>query len=99
MASDKHENLIWHTGSSDEAYAAFQRHFRRDNRILQVLLVLYGFAAYGGIKIAGHTDWFWLFLGGLALLFSVFYFVDNSNRNWAMHVIDFAEQRKERDAT
>ena len=91
-----HKNLFGY-GDKTEVYAAFQRDFNRDTwRQSFWHLVLVG-AGIGAAVLADHKDWLWLFLGIYAAERAIARFVDNSNRNWAMHVIDWIESGRSDD--
>jgi hypothetical protein len=99
MSRERHINLFAHASSPEEVYAALQRDFRRDSRLLLVCLALFGFAAYGTVHWSGHPEWGWLLSAGFSLFAALALFLDNSNRNWAMHVIDWVEHRHRNGAT
>ena len=91
MASLGHKNLFGY-GDRKDVYEALQRDFNRDTWIQQFWHLAFLAAALGGAFVAGHTDWLWLFGGLYAIERAIARFIDNSNRNWAMHVIDWLEQ-------
>jgi len=87
MGKLEHVNLFHH-GDKKEVYAAFQRDLDRDTWVqLSWRLVLLG-CAVGAAVVSGHADWLWLF----AIERSISKYVDNSNRNWLMHAIDWQER-------
>lgn len=90
MAKLQHKNLL-HFGNSSEVYASLQEDYNRDT-LLQSLwqMVLFG-CAVGAAVFSNHADWLWLFGGLYAIERAIARFVDNSNRNWAMHMIDWIE--------
>ena len=78
-------------GNTIEVYEALQRDFDKDSRrqlFWQWVLVL---CAVGAALISQHFDWLWIFGGLLAVERSIAAFIDNSNRNWFMHMIDKSE--------
>lgn len=92
MAKLEHKNLF-HSGSSTEVYAALQNHYNRDTWIHSLWqMVLFG-CAIGAAVFSSHTDWLWIFGGLYAVERAITRYVDNSNRNWAMHVIDWMEAK------
>jgi len=94
MSKLGHNNLFRHAAGRAEVYQTFQRDFNRDTWIQLfwhgVLLVM----ALGAAYVSDHTDWLWLFGGIYAAERAISRFVDNSNRNWAMHVIDWLENNR-----
>ncbi len=94
-----HTNMF-HAGlNSTEVYSAFNEHYERDTKDIRRNDAL---AVCGIILIFVDSLPTWLtflnpnsfHLGGALLLFyafrnSLFSFIDNSNRNWAMHLIDW----------
>ncbi|MBI5041683.1 MAG: hypothetical protein HZB57_10950 [Gammaproteobacteria bacterium] len=93
MAKLIHKNLF-HYGDSSEVYAALQEHYNRDTWIHSLWqIVLFG-CAIGAVVFSGHTDWLWICAGLYATERAITRFVDNSNRNWAMHVIDWVEAKR-----
>jgi len=90
MSKLKHVNLFQH-GDKKGVYAAFQRDLDRDTWIqLWWHLVLVACAA-GAAVVSGREDWLWLFGGLYAIERGISCYVDNSNRNWLMHAIDWQE--------
>jgi hypothetical protein len=88
-----HVNLF-HYGERQEVYAAFQRDFNRDTWVqLWWHLVLVA-CALGAAVVSNHEDWLWIFGGLYAVERAISRFVDNSNRNWLMHAIDWQESSK-----
>jgi hypothetical protein len=90
MAKLEHRNL--HPfGDKAEVYAALQRDYNRDT--WRQLFWRYGLlvSALGGAFESGHKDWLWLFAGLFCVERCIARYIDNSNRNWAMHVIDWLE--------
>jgi hypothetical protein len=90
MAKLEHKNLFAF-GDKTEVYAALQRDYNRDTYIHQLWhFVLLG-AAVGAGLFSNHWDWLWLFVALYAVERALSRYIDNSNRNWAMHVIDWIE--------
>jgi len=54
--------------------------------------------AIGAAIFSNHADWLWLFGGVYAVERATTRFIDNSNRNWAMHVIDWVEHSRDSGA-
>lgn len=93
MTSDMHDNLFQY-GDKADVYAALQRDCDRDAwRHLGWHAIFLG-AAVGASQFADHPDWLWLFLGMFALKCALARFIDNSNRNWTMHLIDWLENER-----
>lgn len=94
MKKKQHINLFLH-GDKEEVYAALQRDTDRDTwRQLGWHVVFVGMAL-GAANLSHHEDWLWLFGGMYALERALGRFIDNSNRNWAMHLIDWIEKGEE----
>lgn len=97
MAKLEHKNLFQNVDVS-EVYASLQRDYDRDTRIHALWQVALLGCAVGAALLSNHVDWFWIFGGLYAAERTITRFVDNSNRNWAMHLIDWIEaQRVRRD--
>lgn len=96
MAKLEHKNLFHH-GSASEVYAALQRDFDRDTWIQAFWRLVLGACAAGAALLSNHIDWLWIFGGLMATERAIAAFIDNSNRNWAMHVIDWMEAHRNRN--
>lgn len=81
----EHVNLFA-LGDFNEIYASLQRDFKRDQWIMLILALASGVFLTVGWTIAGV-------LAGIA---ACLIFLDNSNRNWAMHTIDYMESSRQR---
>ena len=53
--------------------------------------------AVGAAIPSNHIDWLWIFGGLFSTQRAITTFMDNSNRNWAMHVIDWMETHRSKD--
>lgn len=98
MAKLQHVNLHEH-GDLKDVYAALQRDFDRDTWRHLFWHVVLAASAGGAVWIANQPDWLWLFAGLYAVERAVARAVDNSNRNWAMHLIDWQEARERQKAS
>jgi hypothetical protein len=89
----KHVNMFNHAAEKREVYEALQSHYERDSHVISYMdlaIVAFVIAAL----YFGWRDW-WAWLIGIGLVGSrMCFFIDNSNRNWAMHVIDWIEATK-----
>src|SRR5688572_4853574 len=94
MAKLEHKNLHAY-GDKADVYAALQRDFDRDTWVQLSWHIVLGGAALGAVFIAGQKDWLWLFAGIYAAERALARYMDNSNRNWAMHVIDWIESTRD----
>lgn len=94
MSKLGHNNLFRHAVDRSEVYEAFQRDFNRDTWIQSFWHVVLVAMALGAAYISSHPDWLWLFGGIYAAERAVSRFADNSNRNWAMHAIDWLENSR-----
>lgn len=94
MAKKSHSNLFRQVvDGKAEVYQAFQNDFDRDTWHQLAWHVVFWICAIVGTRVTGHTEWIWIFGALYAVERSLSKFVDNSNRNWAMHVIDWMEHR------
>ena len=85
-----HKNLFGY-GDRREIYTSMQRDFNRDTWIQSFWHIVLAVMAAGAAVVSGHPDWLWVFGAIFAAERAASRFVDNSNRNWAMHVIDWLE--------
>jgi hypothetical protein len=90
MKKLQHVNLLAEANKAD-VYAAFQRDFNRDTWRQMVWRFVMLACAIGAVLVSKHTDWLWIFGAIYAAEQSLAWFVDNSNRNWLMHAIDWYE--------
>lgn len=98
MSKLGHHNLFRDAADRTEVYETFQRDLNRDTWIQSFWhLVLVGMAL-GAAYVSNRPDWLWLFGGIYAAERAASRFVDNSNRNWAMHMIDWLENNRSDDA-
>ena len=93
MAKLRHNNLAAY-GDRNDVYEILQNDFNRDTYIQAFWHVIFFGAAFGAVVMAKHSDWAWLFLGIYAAERAIAKFIDNSNRNWTMHVIDWMERNR-----
>lgn len=92
MAKKAHQNLFdYVVGGKNEVYQALQNDFDKDTWRQAGWHALFWICAVGGTTSTGHSEWLWIFGALYAVERSVSRFIDNSNRNWAMHVIDWME--------
>lgn len=97
MAESHHINLH-HDGDKEDVYKALQRDYSNDAKRLATWDWVIVLCAAGAALVSHHYDWLWLFAAIYALNAKIVVFIDNSNRNWAMHLIDWMTQNdKERD--
>lgn len=95
MAKKAHQNLFNHVADGKgEVYQAFQSDFDRDTWHQAAWHVVFWICAVVGTKMTGNSEWLWIFGALYAIERSLSKFIDNSNRNWAMHVIDWMEHRE-----
>ena len=74
------------SGDLHEVYGSLQRDFNRDQWVIYISA-----ASCVALLLGG-----WTVAGAIAALVAIFFHVDNSNRNWAMHVIDYLEWSRRR---
>ncbi len=86
-----HNNLFADLPDANAVYRAMQDHMKRD----RYLTVIFGSAAlfsfFQALQSGMAEGWPWL-IGGVAAAFcSLIYFIDNSNRNFYLHTVDWIE--------
>lgn len=93
MRKLQHVNLL-ERHSKEEVYAALQGHYDRDT----YYVLWWKYAALAGVCVFIWRTQNWevipLVAAAYCLAKAVMKYVDNSNRNWAMHVIDWAESQE-----
>ena len=89
----KHFNFP-NTYGKEETYKIYQEHYNRDTKIHLWWEIVFIIFAAGGIYTTGNNDLYWLFGGAYALERKLSRFIDNSNRNNMMHLIDWMESRE-----
>lgn len=94
MKKLEHDNLFKYSDDRRDVYKAFQRDFNRDTWIQSFWHVVLLAMAAGATYFSNHPDWLWLFGGIYAAERASSRFAENSNRNWAMHVIDWLERNR-----
>ena len=88
-----HYNFLRSYGK-DETYEIFQSNYNRDTKIHLWWEIVFIIFALGGIVFTGNYEWIWLFGGMYALERKLSRFIDHSNRNNIMHLIDWMEEGK-----
>ena len=80
MSKLEHVNLFhYHGDKKEDTWVHLWWHL--------VLIV----CALGAAIVSAHADWLWLFGGLYAIERSISKYIDNSNRNWLMHTLDWQE--------
>jgi len=90
MKKLKHINLFKY-GGKKEVYQTLQDHYDRDTWIHMWWHYVLLACALGAAFISDHMDWLWIFGGLYAVERAIARYIDNSNRNWFMHSIDWKE--------
>lgn len=95
----EHKNLFEYVSSSKDVYQVMQSHMKRDGRFVSFSIigatVCFGMA----LKLGATDGWPWL-VGGVAVaFFGLTYFIDNSNRNFYLHMIDWTESTRREAAS
>jgi hypothetical protein len=90
-----HRNLFHHAPDRADVYQGLQRDFDWDTYIHAFWHLVFVGMATGAVIFANRPDWLWLFGGIYAAERALSRFMDNSNRNWAMHVIDWMEYNRQ----
>ena len=89
-----HTNLFAYAGDRHEVYEALQRDYKRDHRQTQIMDVILVVAV---LYLARHLqgwDVFAVVAATFVLLSRLNTFIDNSNRNFFMHTIDWLDARE-----
>jgi hypothetical protein len=99
MAKKVHQNLFNHVvDGKKEVYEALQRDYDKDTWRQLGWHAVFWICAVVGTRLTGHSDWLWIFGSIYAVERSLARYIDNSNRNWAMHVIDWMEHSNSEQA-
>jgi hypothetical protein len=98
MAKLEHKNLFAY-GEKMDVYAALQRDYGRDTWVHFFWRLVFIGSAIGAAFASGRFEWLWLFAGLYAVERSIACYIDNSNRNWAMHIIDWIENSRSDSAS
>jgi hypothetical protein len=98
MAEKAHVNLFHYAVDKADVYEALQKNYDRDTWRQAGWDALFWLCAIAGSASAGHSDWLWIFGAIYAFERSIVRYIDNSNRNWTMHVIDWIENNKANSA-
>lgn len=96
MAKLTHKNLHA-SGDKTAVYQSLQKDYDRDTWVQGFWHIVFWACAIGASMTDGHRDWLWLFGGMYAIERAITKYIDNSNRNWTMHVFDWMETRSEGD--
>lgn len=88
MSAKGHINLFGY-GNREGVYAALQRDYHRDGWTEAWWALLFWGCALGAIYVSHHADWGWIFGAIFAVQRMLRVFIDNSNRNFLMHAIDW----------
>ena len=84
-----HQNLFSNAENRQEVYQSLQRDFARDEKVSHSALTV-AIALLAIALIQGPSDgWIWLIMGCGAMFVTLTFFIDNTNRNWTMHLIDW----------
>jgi len=89
----QHTNLFGYVDGEGEFYAALQRDFKRDDRIIQIAALAIGIAIFYLFRHLSGLDYLAAIVGGGAAIALVLYQIDQSNRNFLMHMIDWQNAR------
>ena len=94
----KHQNLFEHFESKREVYDLLQKDLARDEKRVSVSI------AIGSIVLAlwlggalESNGWIWLV--AVSFFYGLTMQIDNSNRNFALHVIDWYEADRRRTSS
>lgn len=91
----QHNNLFAHTDDRSEAYAALRRDFKRDHRTISIADVVTIIAVLYLCRNMSGLDYVAMVVLAGAVLTRLNSFIDNSNRNWFMHMLDWDNQREQ----
>jgi hypothetical protein len=87
-----HQNLSAH-GDRRDVYAALQRDYKRDTRQIQIMDVAGFIMVVFLVRHLSGWDYIASVLFFVIVLARLNTFIDNSNRNFMMHTIDWLEAR------
>lgn len=85
-----HMNLYHHAERKD-VYATMQKDFNQDTWLQSWWHAVFVGCTFGATVVSDHLDWLWIFGGLYALERAIVRFIDNSNRNWFLHAVDWQE--------
>lgn len=89
-----HNNLFEYASDSKEVYQVMQSHMKRDGRFVSLGIIGATICFGMALKLGATDGWPWL-IGGLAVaLIGLTYFIDSSNRNFYLHMIDWIESTR-----
>ena len=88
-----HQNLFGSVENEREVYQLMQAHTKRDARICMVLTIVAGLSFIHAVDVGANQGWGALIFGLASAFFALIYFIDNSNRNFHLHTIDWIEAR------
>ena len=92
----KHVNLFDNCATRNEVYAVLQEHFERDDRrsgwLMKIAAVSLAAAFVGDAGSVWRNVGFCI--SAIAAFNSFVYWIDNSNRNWTMHLMDWIDHTK-----
>ncbi|MCL6682481.1 hypothetical protein [Sphingomonas alba] len=87
-----HKNLFAYADRQG-VYEALQRDYKRDHRQIQVMdLVVFAAVAFLARHLSGW-DYAAVVIGTVVLMTRLNTFIDNSNRNFFMHMIDWLDAK------
>lgn len=90
----KHTNLFTQLADKRAVYELMQRDYARDEaRSFRAQWVLTIAIVVVGIVDVPAVRWFAGLVAVHAFYYALIMFIDNSNRNWTMHVFDWLEER------
>jgi hypothetical protein len=93
----QHVNLFGYAENTREVYKVMQSHMKRDSRIFSILCIIAGLGFLHAADVGASQGWGALIFGLVSALFALIYFIDNSNRNFHLHTIDWIEARLSND--
>jgi hypothetical protein len=86
-----HTNLFSYVSTSDEVYRTMQEHMKRDERYTKACFYGAAICLSLALRYGAADGWPWLIGGIFCSVFGLVYFVDNSNRNFYLHMVDWVE--------
>lgn len=93
----KHESLFLDGSSKREVYLVFHRDYIKSAKLTRIWGLVVGLAMLGCVVAPENFQPAILLFGLMAIAQLLMIFTDNSNRNWAMHVIDWIEHQHQAD--
>lgn len=90
-----HNNLFSDLPDSTAVYQAMQRNMKRDLRLTAIFIGGASVCFVQALTSGAAEGWPWLIGGIASSVMGLIYFIDNSNRNFHLHTIDWIVATRE----